>query len=66
MRYPSDMTDPEWAVVRPLIRPAKRGGRPRTVDVREELKEVAREIRTGRSLDFLPDGGGFAADQGRT
>ncbi len=33
LRYPSDMTDVEWALVAPLIRPAKRGGRPRTVDV---------------------------------
>src|SRR3712207_2353272 len=35
LRYPSDLTDAEWALAAPLIRPAKRGGRPRTVDVRE-------------------------------
>ncbi len=35
LRYESDLTDAEWALVAPLIRPAKRGGRPRTVDVRE-------------------------------
>lgn len=40
LRYPSDLTDAEWALVAPLIRPAKRGGRPRTVDVREVLNAI--------------------------
>jgi transposase len=35
LRYPSDLTDAEWALVAPLIRPAKRGGNKRTVDIRE-------------------------------
>ena len=35
LRYPSDLTDDEWAHVAPLIPPAKRGGNKRTVDVRE-------------------------------
>ena len=35
LRYPSDMTDDEWGLVRPLIAPAKRGGNKRTVDERE-------------------------------
>ena len=35
LRYPSDLTDEEWALVAPLIPPAKRGGAKRTVDVRE-------------------------------
>jgi transposase len=37
VRYPSDLTDAEWAWVGPMIPPAKRGGRPRDVDVREVL-----------------------------
>ena len=28
LRYPSDLTNAEWALVQPMIRPAKRGGRP--------------------------------------
>ena len=40
LRYPSDLTDEEWALVEPLIPPAKRGGRQRTVDVREVLNGV--------------------------
>ena len=35
MRYPRDLTDEEWALVEPLIPPAKRGGNKRTVNVRE-------------------------------
>jgi transposase len=36
LRYPSDLTDGEWALVAPFIPPAKRGGRRRTVDVRQK------------------------------
>ena len=32
LRYPSDLTDDEWSHVEPLIPPAKRGGRKRSVD----------------------------------
>src|SRR3954464_10979402 len=35
LRYPSDLTDAERALVEPSIPPARRGGRKRTVDVRE-------------------------------
>ena len=35
LRYPSDLTDEEWALVEPLIPPAKRGGNKRTVNMRE-------------------------------
>ncbi len=40
LRYESDLTDAEWTLVAPLIRPAKRGGRPRTVNVREVLNGI--------------------------
>ena len=32
--YESDLTDVEWALIGPLIPPAKRGGNKRTVDIR--------------------------------
>jgi putative transposase len=35
LRYPSDLTDEEWALIAPLIPPAKRGGRKREVNLRE-------------------------------
>jgi hypothetical protein len=34
LRYPSDLTDEEWAVLAPLIPRAKRGGNKRSVDER--------------------------------
>ena len=54
LRYPSDMTDAEWALVRPLIRPAKRGGRPRTVDVREVLIAIFYVLSTGCQWQAMP------------
>jgi transposase len=48
------MTDDEWALVAPLIRPAKRGGRPRTVDVREVLNGVFYVLSTGCQWQALP------------
>ena len=35
LRYPSDLTDQEWALISGLISRAKRGGNKRTVVVRE-------------------------------
>ena len=37
LRYPSDLTDAEWALVAPVIPKAKRGGNKRTVDVTTDL-----------------------------
>ena len=37
LRYPSDLTDEEWAFIQPLIPPARRGGNKRTVDEREVI-----------------------------
>ena len=34
-RYPTDLTDTEWAILEPLIPAEKPGGRPRSVDMRE-------------------------------
>ncbi|NEQ88941.1 MAG: transposase, partial [Moorea sp. SIO2I5] len=33
--YKSDITDAQWQLIEALIPPAKTGGRPRTVNVRE-------------------------------
>lgn len=35
LRYPSDLTDEKWALIAPLIPPAKRGCNRRTVNKRE-------------------------------
>ena len=47
LRYPSDLTDEEWTLVAPLIPPAKRGGRRRSVDVREVVKGLLYVLSTG-------------------
>ena len=47
LRYPSDMSDVEWALVGPMIPPARRGGRPRDVNVREVLNAVFYVLATG-------------------
>ena len=54
LRYPSDMTDAEWALIAPLIPPAKRGGRPRTVNVREILNAIFYLLWTGCQWQALP------------
>ena len=47
LRYPSDLTDEEWALVEPLIRPAKRGGNRRHVVVREVVNGLMYILNTG-------------------
>jgi hypothetical protein len=47
LRYPSDLTDAEWALVEPLIPPAKHGGRGREVDVREVVNGLMSVLSTG-------------------
>lgn len=54
LRYPSDLTDAEWALVGPLIPPARRGGRPRDVDMREVLNAVFYLLSTGGQWGALP------------
>ena len=54
LRYPSDLTDAEWALVAPFIPPAKRGGRKRTVDVRAVLDGIFYVLATGCQWRALP------------
>jgi transposase len=54
LRYPSDLTDEEWAVIQPLIPPAKSGGNKRTVDEREIVNGVMFILSTGCQWASLP------------
>ena len=54
LRYPSDLTDDEWALVEPLIPPAKRGGRRREVNVREVLNGLLYVLSTGCQWRAVP------------
>jgi transposase len=47
LRYPSDLTDTEWAIVEPMIPPARHGGRKRSVNVREVLNGIFYILWTG-------------------
>ena len=53
-RYTSDMTDEEWAILEPLIPPAKHGGRPRTTNMREVLNAIFYVLKTGCQWANLP------------
>jgi transposase len=47
LRYPSDLTDEEWARIEPLIPPGKAGGGKRRVDMREVVNGVMYILSTG-------------------
>ena len=56
-KYPSDLTDEQWALVGPMLPPAKqspRGGRPRKVHVRAVLHTLFSLHRRGCQWDMLP------------
>ena len=53
-RYPSDVSDAQWAVLETLIPPARPGGRPRKVDMREVVNAIFYQARTGCPWDYLP------------
>ena len=55
LRYPSDLTDGEWALVEPFIPPARRGGRRRTVDARGVLNGIFDVLATGCQRRALPN-----------
>src|SRR3712207_2539464 len=55
LRYPTDMTDPEWDLARPFVDVAQRGsGRQRRVNLREGLKAVFYILGTGCQWRALP------------
>jgi putative transposase len=53
-RYTSDLTDEEWAILEPLIPPAKPGGRTRTTAMREVLNAIFYILKTGCQWANLP------------
>ena len=52
--YRSDLTDAQWELIRPLLPPAKSGGRPRTADLCEVVNTLFYQARTGCQWDYLP------------
>lgn len=39
-RYQTDLTDDAWALLKPLLPPARHGGRPRTTDVHAVVNAI--------------------------
>jgi transposase len=54
LRNPRDLTDEEWAVISPLILPARRGGNERAVVVREIVDGLMYVLGTGCQWAVLP------------
>ena len=54
LRYPSDLTDAERSLVEGLIAPGKRGGRWRTVDLREVVNGLMYVLSTGCQWRAVP------------
>ncbi len=54
LRYPSDRTDAEWALIAPVIPRAKRGGGKRTVDLREVVNGLIYVLSTGCQWRAIP------------
>ena len=52
-RYPSDLTDEQWAIVKPFI-PVYPGGRPRKTAMRDVVDAIFYLLRTGCQWRFLP------------
>jgi len=54
LRYPTDLTADEWALVEPEIPRAKRGGNKRTVDIREVMNGLMYVLGTGCQWRAIP------------
>ena len=52
-KYPSDISDEQWALIEPLI-PVYPGGRPRKTDLRDVVDAIFYVLRTGCQWRYLP------------
>src|SRR3954468_21224892 len=56
-RFPSDLTEAEWARLEPLIPAAEPGGRPRKTNMRSAMNAILYLLRTGCPWRYLPRDG---------
>jgi putative transposase len=54
MRYPSDLSDPEWQILSALLPEPSGPGRPRTRNLREILNAIFYLLRSGCAWRMLP------------
>src|SRR5438067_1495459 len=52
--YPTDLTDEQWKLIRPLLPHAKPGGRPRSADLRQVLNALFYLVRSGCQWRMIP------------
>ena len=52
--YPSDLSDVEWIILKPLIPPAKKGGRIRRANMREIVNAIYYILRSGCAWRMMP------------
>ncbi len=52
--YRTDLTDQQWELLQPLIPPAKKGGRPRTIDMRGVMNGIFYVLVAGCAWSLLP------------
>lgn len=53
--YATDATDEQWALIEPLIPPAKHGGAPRTIDMRLVFNTILYVNKTGCQWALIPN-----------
>lgn len=53
-RYPSDLTDSQWNIIQELIPPAKSGGRPRSLEMRQVINAILYIAVGGVQWRMLP------------
>ena len=54
LRYASDLTDAEWAVLEAVLAPPSSLGRPRKTDLREVMNAILYMARSGCQWRMLP------------
>jgi len=52
--YPSDLSDAEWELLKPLVPPPKPGGNTRHVDMREVINGILYVLRGGCAWRMMP------------
>jgi putative transposase len=52
--YDTDLSEPQWKELEPLIPPGKPGGRPREQDMREVVNGILYVLRGGGAWRLLP------------
>ena len=54
LRFPSDLTNREWALLAPMVPAARHGGRPRTTDMRDVVEAILYVASSGCQWRMLP------------